>query len=296
MQIHNLDLHHQQLPQVIAAYLVTGPESPVLVETGPGSTAGKLTEQLAHVGFTPGDIKHVIVTHIHFDHAGAAGWLVQQGAHLYVHHIGVPHLIDPSRLMASAARIYGDQLEPLWGQILPIPPEKITAVYGDDLIEVAGLSFRALDTPGHARHHHCFLLEDIAFIGDAAGVRLPRTDFIELPAPPPEFELEVWQGSVDLLLAQPVSAIYPTHFGRIDDVSEHLESFRELLGAAADFVRVRMESGMQRDDLVAQYQDWSRQRSRDAGVSEKIRVRYETANPLYMSVDGIMRYWRNRLG
>ena len=198
--IHTLDLLFQNVPQAIAAYLVIGPEGPLLVETGPGSTLQNLKAQLGRHGLAPQDIGQVLVTHIHLDHAGAAGWWGQQGAQIYVHHVGAPHLIDPSRLLASAARIYGDQMDTLWGPMLPTPAEKVTAVYDGDIIQAGGLEFLALDTPGHARHHHVYRLGNLAFTGDAAGIQLPDSRLIDLPAPPPEFELEVWQQTIDRLL------------------------------------------------------------------------------------------------
>ena len=292
--IHTLDLHFQAVRHAIAAYLVIGPEGPVLIETGPGSTLPELKVQLSHHGFVPRDIRHVLVTHIHLDHAGAAGWWGQQGAQIYVHHVGAPHLIDPARLLASATRIYGDKMDTLWGPMLPTPAEKVTAVYDGDIIHVGGLEFAALDTPGHARHHHVYQLGNVAFSGDAAGVQLPNSPFIDLPAPPPEFELEVWQQTIDRLLDAKFTTLYPTHFGPLPAVADHLQRFKTLLVDAADFVRVHMEAGRDRDELVRQYAQWRQGHARTLGLSAAVFHQYETANPLYMSVDGIMRYWRRR--
>ncbi|MFQ5398280.1 MAG: MBL fold metallo-hydrolase [Anaerolineae bacterium] len=294
MDIYTLDLNFQNVPRAIASYLILAPGGPVLVETGPGATLPTLLEKMASHGLSPQDIRHVLVTHIHFDHAGAAGWWAQQGAQVYVHHIGARHLINPSRLIASASRIYGEMMDVLWGDILPAATDKITAVYDGDAIKVAGLTFTALDTPGHARHHHVFRLGDLAFTGDAAGIRLPGASFIDLPAPPPEFDLEVWQATLERLLQEKFAIIYPTHFGRVDDVHGQLEGFKQLVGDAAAFVHDRMQAGISRDDLVHEYTEWNRARGRAAGVSDEVIHQYETANPLYMSVDGMMRYWRKR--
>jgi glyoxylase-like metal-dependent hydrolase (beta-lactamase superfamily II) len=292
--VHTLDLHFQAVRHTIAAYLVIGPEGPVLVETGPGSTLQNLQAQLSQHGLAPQDIGHVLVTHIHLDHAGAAGWWGQQGAQIYVHHIGAPHLINPSRLLASAARIYGDKMDRLWGPMLPTPAEKVTAVYDGDIIHACGLEFIALDTPGHARHHHVYQLGNVAFSGDAAGVQLPDSALIDLPAPPPEFELEVWQQTIDRLVDAKFTTLYPTHFGPLPAVQDHLQRFKMLLSDAANFVRVRMEAGVDRDELVDQYTQWRQEHARTLGVPLAVFHRYETANPLYMSVDGMMRYWRQR--
>ncbi len=295
MKISRLDLKFLSLPETIAAYLLHGPDGYVLVETGPASTLSTLREQLALHGLAPGDLNHVLVTHIHLDHAGAAGWLAQEGAQIYVHEVGAPHLVDPSRLLVSAGRIYGDRMDELWGETVAAPADRVTAVKDGDLIDVAGLQFTALNTPGHAWHHHTYRLDDIAFTGDAAGIRLPATDLVDLPAPPPEFKLEVWQATIDRLLAENFSAIYPTHFGRTEDVRGQLESLRSLMEEAAEFVRLRMVDGEDRDAIVSAYIDWSHERMRANGLSDYSIEQYNAANPLFMSVDGIMRYWRKKL-
>jgi glyoxylase-like metal-dependent hydrolase (beta-lactamase superfamily II) len=185
-------------------------------------------------------------------------------------------------------------MDPLWGQILPAPAEKVTAVHDRDVINVCGLSFTAIETPGHARHHHVYQLGDIAFVGDAAGIKLPGCDLIDLPAPPPEFDLDVWTQTVDLLIAKSFTTIYPTHYGPVENVEDHLISVKNLLMEAAVLVRDKMADGVDRDELVAQYTAWSRGRARMLGLADKVINQYETVNPLYMSVDGIMRYWRKR--
>ncbi len=292
MNIHTLDLNFQGRPQTIASYLLVAAGGPVLVETGPGSTFEILKQQLAAHGFSPGDIGHVLVTHIHLDHAGAAGLLAQQGAQLYVHHVGAPHLIDPSRLVSSAGRIYGHKMDTLWGQIVPAPPERVTAVYDGDIIEVEGLRFQALDTPGHAGHHHVFVLDDLAFTGDALGVRLPKTGFIDIPAPPPEFNLETWRQTLARLRGCNFKAIYPTHYGRVDDWRAHLEIFSGLLEETAVFVREQLEAGAGRDEILRHYRRWEWARAQQVHLPESDFNRYDVVNPFYMSVDGIIRYWQ----
>jgi len=290
--IHTLDLNFLDTSHAIAAYLIVGPEGPVLVETGPGSTRENLAARLAEQGYAPADIRHVLVTHIHLDHAGAAGWLAQHGAQIYVHQVGAPHLVDPSKLLNSARRIYGDLMDTLWGETLPVPAERVTPLADNQAIHAAGLIFTALDSPGHAYHHHTFRLGNIAFAGDAAGIRRPGHSLIFLPSPPPEFDLEAWQRSLARLSDESFETIYPTHFGRIDDVREHLKKFNVLLDEAAEFVRIRMQAGAKRDDIVQQYVDWNRERAKAEGISSEVFQKYEVTNPLFMSVDGMLRYWR----
>lgn len=294
MEIHALDLHFQQQANTIASYLVIGPGGPVLVETGPMSTLDNLQSRLADHGYQPADIQHVLVTHIHLDHAGAAGWWARQGAQIYVHEVGAPHLIDPSRLLRSATRIYGDKMETLWGDVLAAPAEQVTPVTDGQSINVAGLSFRAIDTPGHAFHQHVYQLEDVAFTGDAAGVRIPGIFFVDLPAPPPEFQPELWQKSIKKLLACSFTAIYPTHFGRIDDWRQQLEVLSGLMQVASDFVRVRLNAGIERDQILEDYRAWFNARAQAGGMAAERFDQYEAANPLYMSVDGIIRYWTKK--
>ena len=148
MTIHTLDLHFQGAAHTIASYLVIGDEGPVLVETGPGSTLTNLLKQLSDHGYSAADIKHILVTHIHLDHAGAAGWWGTRGATVHVHAIGAPHLVDPSRLVSSAARLYGARMDALWGDILPVPEERVRIVEHGEVVNAAGLEIRAVATPG----------------------------------------------------------------------------------------------------------------------------------------------------
>ena len=293
-RIETLDLGFQGTPETIASFLVVGPAGPVLLETGPGSTLPRLVEQLEERGFVPKDVQGVLVTHIHLDHAGGAGWWAQQGIPVYVHSAGAPHLIDPSKLLASAERIYGDRMEPLWGQTLPAPRENIIPVEDGDAIEVAGLRFRALSTPGHARHHHVYRLEDIGFMGDALGILLPGRQWIDLPAPPPEFDLEAWRESVQRIRQQEFSTIYRTHFGEVGDVAEQIDSFEKILIEGANLVRQMMAEGLERSSMVNRYQSQMRDRATAAGLDQATANAYELVTPRDMSVDGIARYWRKK--
>lgn len=316
MNLHILDTHFQGMPQVTAVYLLIGPDGPVLVESGPGSTLPAILDGLSARGFRPADIKHVLLTHIHLDHAGAAGWWAQQGAQLYVHHVGAPYLIDPGKLLASATRIYGDRMATLWGDILPAPAERVTALYDGDIVEAGGLTFTALDTPGHAYHHHTYLLGDgpggrIAFTGDAAGVCLPHIEVVDSPAPPPEFHLETWLATLERLEAAGAPTFYPTHFGPISDIHGHLAELRALMIDAVAFVAQRVEDltggpaggALQqpiappvRSQLLDDYVAWNRERAAALRLSPTAIESYELANPLFMSVDGILRYLRKRGG
>ncbi len=293
--ICTIDLLYRGLAESIAAYLLIGPEGPVLIETGPGSTIDALVDGLAEHGIAPRDIRHVLVTHIHFDHAGAAGWLARQGATVYVHEVGAPHLVDPSKLVASARRIYGDQMEALWGELIPIAKNQVTPVRHGDVLDVAGLRIEAIDTPGHAGHHHSFALRtdqgDICFVGDAAGVVVPGSQYIAVPAPPPEFDLRAWDQSITRLESRGFDAIYPTHFGRIDHVAKHLTEFRRTLHEHANYIRDAMKADRDYEDIHRSYAQWARDLAAEAGVRAEVIPGVLTVNFIRMSVDGMIRYW-----
>ncbi|UCC54293.1 MAG: hypothetical protein JSV68_10040, partial [Anaerolineaceae bacterium] len=172
--------------------------------------------------------------------------------------------------------------------------ERVTPLFDGDTIEVAGLTFKAMETPGHASHHHAYRLGEVAFTGDAAGIHLPELSMVDLPAPPPEFNLELWLATVARFQHESFSVIYPTHFGAVTQWRQHLEALTDLLKEATEFVRDRIERGLERDDIVRDYVSWQRGRANASQVSEEAFHRYEVVNPLYMSVDGIMRYWQKK--
>ncbi len=294
MKIHTLDLNFQGTRKAIASYLVEGPTGFVLIETGPGSSLKTLIDRLAEQGLATTDISHVLVTHIQLDHAGAAGWLAQNGAQLYVHHVGAPHLIDPSRLLDSARRIYGPLMESLWGETLPAPAERVTSLYDEDEINVAGLSITALDTPGHAYHHHVFVIDNVAFTGDAAGVLIEGTSLVALPAPPPEFDLEAWLETINRLQSYKFKTLYLTHFGLLDDPERHWATLAEIMVEGSSRVKQGLEEGADRQEILEDYLTWHRSRAEVAGLSSKENERNELVTPHYMSVDGITRYWSKK--
>ena len=171
-KVYVLDLEFQGVPGTIASYLIPHRRGVVLVECGPGSTLPHLEQALAAQGYGLDDVTDVLLTHIHLDHAGAAGALARRGATIHVHPVGAPHLANPEKLLASAGRIYGDQMETLWGEFLPVPEERLHVVEDEETVVIEGLRFLGLDTPGHAYHHHVYLHEGVCFSGDIGGVRL----------------------------------------------------------------------------------------------------------------------------
>jgi glyoxylase-like metal-dependent hydrolase (beta-lactamase superfamily II) len=292
--IHTIDLLHLGFPGRIAAYLVIGSEGPILIETGPGSCHEALVAGLAAHGVEPSDVRDVFVTHIHLDHSGGAGWWARHGATVYVHEVGAPHLIDPEKLVASATRLYGDRMDELWGEILAAPEANVRVVTDGEVVEAGGLAVEALDTPGHASHHHVYRIGDVAFAGDLAAIVVEGTPIFELPTVPPEFSPERWEASIDRVLDLDLEAIYPTHFGRVDAVESHLPAVRRLLSEASATVRAMLENGATRDEVAKGYEAWDRQRLVAAGASEDQIEGIFDFNPLSVSLAGILRYWKKK--
>ncbi|MEZ4519646.1 MAG: MBL fold metallo-hydrolase [Chloroflexota bacterium] len=224
----------------------------------------------------------------------------RQGAQIYVHPVGAPHLVDPSKPLGSATRIYGEMMDQLWGEVLPAPADRVTAIEGDVPLTIAGLNLTPISTPGHAWHHHTYRLEGpdetIAFTGDALGIHLPHVGVADLPAPPPEFHLETWRDTLDRIESEQFDAIYPTHFSRMDNLTQQLAQMRGLLADSVAFVEERYVAEVPRDQIVSDYLDWNHARLSAAGADETAVRQMSLANPLFMSVDGILRYLRKREG
>lgn len=293
--IHTLDLHFLDFDHAIAAFLVETSEGPVLIESGPYSTFPKLVKQIKSAGYSPADIKHVLLSHIHFDHAGAAWALGQQGAQIFVHPFGAGHLAQPDKLWNSAKRIYQDNMERLWGDMQPIPKEKITAVDHEQPIVIGDKTFRAWHTPGHASHHIAWQLDDIIFTGDVAGVRISGDDkIVEPPCPPPDINVEDWLDSIKTIRQLDPQALYLTHFGRIEDVDWHLNELERRLMEWSNWIRAKMELGQGAEETVPEFKRWVANQLRQEGVSDRAIQQYEAANPSWMSVSGLMRYWKKK--
>lgn len=293
--IHTLDLHFQGAREAIAAFLVLGPAGPVLVETGPGSCLDTLHAALARCHVRPADIQDVLITHIHLDHGGAAGWWAQQGARVHVHHVGAPHLIDPSKLLASAQRIYGERMPTLWGEYLASPAAQVHALRDGDVISAGGLEFIAHDTPGHARHHLVYQLGDLAFTGDLAGIRLSARPHTRLPTPPPEFEREAWAASVARMRALNLRRLYLTHFGPLEDVGRQWDTISRLVDEYAEMARADVAAGVDRETLVAHFTAFEGRRLAADHLSAEDQAAYASVGPLGMSADGLARYWKKQL-
>jgi glyoxylase-like metal-dependent hydrolase (beta-lactamase superfamily II) len=290
--IVTLDLNFQGRKRAIASYLIRHSGGGVLIESGPGSTLSALEAGLANEGLSPRDITHVLLTHIHLDHAGAAGWFARHGAEIYVHPLGAPHLIHPEKLIASATRIYGDRMEPLWGEILPVPQEQIKIPNDAEAFQIGNLEFIPINTPGHAEHHFAYLFEDVCFSGDVGGVRIPGFQYLRAPMPPPELNFEKWHQSLARLRALKFKRIAPTHFGIFDDAAWQIDEIDKTLTGVEKWLETVMPKEPSIEELREAFTVWMQEQGRVKNLSADVIEAYSLANPVAMSADGLMRYWK----
>lgn len=290
-RIITIDLNFQNKTQAIASYLIKGQDAVVLIESGPGSTLSALEAGLAQEGLTPRDITHVLLTHIHLDHAGAAGWLSQQGAEIYVHPNGAAHLLDPEKLIASATRIYADRMETLWGEFLPVEQNQLKIPKDAEEISIGNLRFTPINTPGHAEHHYSYLFEDLCFTGDVGGVRIPGFPYLRTPMPPPELHFGRWRESITRLRSLKFARIAPTHFGIYEDADWQLSELQKKLDAAETWLSKVMPGEPSIEQLREQFAAWMEEQAIAEGLSTDVIKAYTLANPPGMSADGLMRYW-----
>ena len=274
-----IDLLHLGNERVIGVYVVETPEGPALFDCGPASTFERLREAV-----DLGEIKHLLLSHIHLDHAGATGHVVREYPHIRVHvsEVGAPHVVDPSRLIASARRLYGDDLDTLYREPLPVPQESVEVIWDS----AAGV--KSFATPGHAAHHACYLMDDGTLLaGDAAGVRILPADHVVPAAPPPEIDVEAWNETFDEILRRQPERLALTHFGVVagmESVAEHIASMRSRLALWTK----RVAEGMSQDEFVAAATA-DLEASEGAGADA-----YVNAAPFFQSYLGLERYVRKK--
>lgn len=290
-KIHIIDLVFLQEQQTVAAFLIESAEGPILVETGPESTWPQLEAGIKRLGYQPSDIQHVLLTHIHFDHAGAAWKLAEQGATIYVHPVGLPHLASPERLWDSAYRIYGDDMERLWGKMKPIPSSQLKECLHEEVLQFSAMEITALHTPGHASHHIAWKLDDVIFTGDVAGVQINQGPVVP-PCPPPDIHVEDWKTSIALLKSQLPERLYLTHFGIVNDPIAHLEELELMLDDWAGWMRQYHGQTADQQAITRKFMVYTQIQLEHSGLDPTLIRRYEYANPSWMSVAGLLRYWK----
>jgi len=286
-----LDLRFLDSSETIGAFLLETSAGPVLFETGPHSTYATLSAELAKYNYTPEDVKHVFVTHIHLDHAGAAWAFAEKGAMIYMHPFGEKHLADPSKLLESARRIYKDKMDMLWGQLHPIAKTQIHTVEHSEEITVGDQTIKAWYTPGHAVHHVAWQIGGSLIGGDVTGVKI-NDGMIVPPCPPPDINVEDWLASIRLIRDLPLTEIYLTHFGRVTDIKAHLEKLEYILLDWAAWMKPHFDNEADPKMVTPKFQEYVAGQLAEAGLDKADIQRYEKANPPWMSVFGLMRYWK----
>ncbi|MDQ2868546.1 MAG: MBL fold metallo-hydrolase [Verrucomicrobiota bacterium] len=290
--IHVLDTLQLGNERIIAATALETTEGIALFDTGAESTFENIADALTGLGADAREVRHVFLSHIHLDHAGAAWRFAETGATIYVHPRGAAHLLDPSKLADSAQRIFGDAMEKLWGRIAPVPSERVRVLEDRETVKIGDLEIRALATPGHASHHHVYHWGDTLFGGDIAGVRIgdgpPMPPFV-----PPELHLESWLESIDRMRALNVAQLYLPHFGAVGgSLPAHFDALEKCVRRWGDWFRDELRAGVSDEQMVPAFADYLAGDLRAAGASAEIARAYERADPSAMAITAAARYWR----
>lgn len=293
--IHTIDLNFLDAGEAIAAFVVPTDNGAVLIECGPHSTLDKLLAGLDRLGLKPTDIHTLLLTHIHFDHAGAAWWFAAQGTKVYVHPRGYKHLLSPERLYESARMIYQDKMDELWGQMEPIAEDRLFAVENGEFVEADGLRFKAIHSPGHAVHHISWGLNDNLFTGDVGGVKIGSGPVVP-PCPPPDINFEDWVTSIEAMLTEGAARWYLTHYGPIENIREHAGYLLQRIEAYKNWIEPHFRAGTSPDVITPKFVQFVEDDFRKEGLSEATIAAYRAANPPWMSVLGMLRYWKKKTG
>ena len=292
------DLYFLGEPGIIAAGLVSGPDGVAVIDPGPSTCLATLKKQLEARGAPLADVRAILLTHIHLDHAGATGSLLRDcpNATVFVHEKGARHLVDPSKLIDSAARLYAPDMERLWGEILPVPAERLQII-GDEHLRVAGHDIDVARTPGHASHHLSFFFPDsgVAFVGDTAGICRQSGRVVLPPTPPPDIDLEAWRNSTDRILSWNPDLLFLTHFGpqrsprvHFGDMWTRMEEWSRRVRASLD--RPGTDEERAERFTMEVMDDLARATSRQEAEA------YVKAGRFDFSWTGLARYWRRKLG
>ena len=292
-----LDVNFCGVPGVIASAVLHGPGGVAIVDPGPSSTLPALRAGLERAGISMADVRTLLLTHIHLDHAGATGTLVRENPALrvYVHEKGAPHMVDPTKLIASASRLWGDAMDRLWGEMRPVPAESLTILRGGERIAAAGRDLDVAYTPGHASHHVSFFSGDtgIAFVGDTAGVRLQAGRFILPPTPPPDIDLEAWRDGFARINAWHPETLFLTHFGPFAPVGPHMSEMMDHLDLTSGLAKASLERPGSDEDRETWFSDEIRRELRRR-MTESEAQAYEIAGRFDLNWRGLARYWRKR--
>ena len=295
-----IDLNFLGRPGIIATAVLQSAGGVALIDPGPSTTMAGLEGALSGKGIRFTDVRQLLLTHIHLDHAGATGTIVKANPRIevFVHERGAPHMIDPRRLIASATRLYEGDMERLWGEFLPVPADRVRVLAGGETITAGGRELRVAYTPGHASHHVSYFDPSggVAFVGDTAGIRRTAGTYVMPPTPPPDIDLDAWRSSADRILDWDPDTLFLTHFGPFHGARTHFQQLFERLAEWSRTVR-RLIADTSLDDeakeeafVEAGLQDLKRT------VGEGEAAQYGRAGRLDYSWQGLARYWMKRAG
>jgi glyoxylase-like metal-dependent hydrolase (beta-lactamase superfamily II) len=292
LSTHIIDTLQLERPGIIAVTALETSDGVAIFDTGPESTFTNVSAALKRCGVELTDVRHVFLSHIHFDHAGAAFRFAETGATIYVHGRGAPHLVAPARLIESATRIFGDDMDRLWGRICPVPQSRVQVLEDGESIRVGEFDIHAIETPGHASHHHVYHWDGALFGGDVAGVRLGNGPPIP-PFVPPELEVEAWLQSIARMKELNAPVLYLPHFGRIDTgLEDHFDQLQERVERWSAWLRQGIAANQTEEQLIAEFSEYEHHDLQEGGANEAEVADYEAADPSYMAVPAAMRYWK----
>ena len=284
------------LRRVIGTAVLLGPSGLTLVDPGPTSCLPALEGALGELGHRLDEVRTLLLTHIHLDHAGATGTILQRvpSAIAYVHERGARHMADPTKLLASATRLYGVNMDRYWGEFRPVPADRMRVLSGGERIDLAGRTFEIAYTPGHASHHVSFfeLSRGTAYVGDTAGIRIAH-GYIKAPTPPPDIDLEAWELSLQRIERWRPTSLVLTHFGAVTDVEDHLGKFRVVLMRSATLVRETLAMPGTDEDRIRRFVEAMRADAARA-LSPEDAASTEAAAAFDQLWHGLARYWRKK--
>ena len=291
-----IDLNFRGSPRVIATAVLAGNDGVTLIDPGPTSCLMRLDAGLRERGLSLRDVRNVLLTHIHLDHAGAAGTIAERvpAVRVFVHERGAPHMIDPAKLLASATRLYGEHMDSLWGAFQPVPAERVTALTGGERLELGGHALKVAYTPGHAKHHVSYLDEHsgMAYVGDTGGVQVAGT-YLIAPTPPPDIDIEAWQESLNTIEAWNPVSLFLTHFGPVSGARAHLARFRTVVAKAAERSQALLKDGGSDDVLAKRFAEEMRVDVRRELPEHEAKAA-ELAAPFDQLWGGLSRYWAKK--
>jgi glyoxylase-like metal-dependent hydrolase (beta-lactamase superfamily II) len=291
-----IDLEFHGRSQVIATVLVQGHGGVALVDPGPTSCLTALDLGLQSSGVRWADVRHILLTHVHLDHAGATGTIVRAHPHIkvLVHERGATHLADPTKLRESATRVYGDRMEHLWGELAAVPTTNLVALTGGEKVDAGGRTFEVAYTPGHASHHVSFFdgSSGVAFVGDTAGVRI-NGGYVLPPTPPPDIDVELWTASVDRILGWSPATLMLTHFGPVTEVRPHFAALLSNLRTTASIALSLLNETRTDEERARSFAERLRALLQSEMPESQLRTYYVAAAYEYL-FNGLARYWRKK--